>query len=146
VAVPEIRIQGDVPAPPQVVWDLYTDHCGWQDWAGIREVVLRQQGDPPPNGVGASRVMRARGIAVEEEVIGFEPPRRLVYRLVGGVPIRNHRGEVLFSPSETGTHVEWIVRFDPLIPFTGALIARVLRRAIADVLRRLTEYQFDRAA
>ena len=70
----EIRIQGEVPAPPQRVWDLYTDHCGWEQWAGVKEVVLRQQGSPAPNGVGASRVLRSRGIAVEEEVIAFEPP------------------------------------------------------------------------
>lgn len=144
--MPEIRIQGEVPAPPQVVWDLFTDHCSWEEWAGIREVVLRQQGEPAPNGVGASRVMRSRGIAVEEEVIAFEPPTRMVYRLVEGVPIRNHRGEVCFSPSPVGTHVEWTVRFDPLIPFTGWLFARLIRGAIEDVLKRLSEYGFERAA
>ena len=142
----EIRIQGEVPAPPQQVWDLYTDHCSWEDWAGVREVVLRQQGDPPPNGVGASRVMRSRGIAIEEEVIVFEPPRRMVYRLVAGAPIRNHQAEVLFSPSETGTRVEWHVRFDPLVPFTGPLVGLLLRRGLSAVLGRLAAYPFNRAA
>lgn len=142
----EIRIQGEVPAPPQRVWDLYTDHCGWEEWAGVHEVVLRQPGYPAPNGVGASRVVRSRGIAVEEEVIAFEPPRRMVYRLVAGAPIRNHQGEVQFSPCAAGTLVEWTVRFDPLIPFTGALLARVLRTALQDVLKRLAAYDFEPAA
>ncbi len=144
--MPEIRIQGEIPASPQVVWDVYTDHRGWQDWAGFREVVLRQQGEPAPNGVGATRVLRARGMAVEEEVIAFEPPERMVYRLVAGIPVRNHEGEVRFAPSEIGTHVEWVVRFDPLIPFTGALLARLLRGALQDILDRLAAYEFGRAA
>ncbi len=139
----EIRIQGEVPAPPQRVWDLYTDHTGWETWAGVDEVVLRQAGDPAPNGVGASRVLRARGIAVEEEVIAFEPPRRMVSRLVAGAPVRNHEGEVRFSPSATGTLVEWTMRFDPLIPFTGALVARVMRRVLRDILERLAAYDFE---
>ena len=142
----EIRIQGEVPAPPQRVWDLYTDHCGWEKWAGVREVVLRQPGNPAPNGVGASRVLRSRGIAVEEEVIAFEPPRRMVYRLVAGAPIRNHQGEVRFSPSATGTLVEWTVRFDPLIPFTGALVSRVIRAFLRDILKRLAAFDFEGAA
>ena len=142
----EIRIQGEVAASPQAVWDVYTDHRGWQDWAGVREVVLRQQGEPAPNGVGASRVLRARGMAIEEEVIAFDPPKRMVYRLVAGAPVRNHQGEVRLTPSQVGTHVEWVVRFDPLIPFTGGLLARVGRRVLQDVLDRLTAYEFDRAA
>ncbi len=128
------------------MWDLYTDHCGWEQWAGVKEVVLHQPGSPAPNGVGASRVLRSRGIAVEEEVIAFEPPRRMVYRVVAGAPIRNHQGEVRFSPSATGTRVEWTVRFDPLIPFTGALVARVIRAGLQDILKRLAAYDFERAA
>ena len=99
-----------------------------------------------PLSVGASRVVRSRGIAIEEEVIAFEPPRRMVYRLVAGAPIRNHQGEVRFSPSATGTLVEWTVRFDPLIPFTGALVARVIRAGLQDFLKRLAAYDFERAA
>ena len=115
-------------------------------WGTCRLVVLRQQGEPAPNGVGASRVLRARGMAVEEEVIAFEPPERLVYRLVAGAPVRNYQGEVRFTPSEVGTHVDWVVRFDPLIPFTGAPLARVLRGALQDILDRLAAYEFGRAA
>jgi len=141
----EFAIQAEIAAAPSAVWDLYTDHRGWADWAGVREVVLRQEGEPPPNGVGASRVLRAGGIAVEEEVIVFEPPERMVYRLVAGVPVRNHEGEVCFSPSGAGTRIDWRVRFDPLIPFTGPLLRRVLRSAIQDIVDRLVGYDFGRA-
>jgi hypothetical protein len=38
------------------------------------------------------------------------------------------------------------VRFDPLIPFTGALVARVIRAVLQDILKRLAAYDFERAA
>ncbi len=74
----EIDLEAQVPAPREAVWKVYTDHVGWQSWAGVQEVVLRQQGDPPPDGLGAIRVIRSRGIAIEEEVTAFTPPERMV--------------------------------------------------------------------
>ena len=62
---------------------------------------------------------------------------------MAGAPIRNHQGEVRFSPSATGTLVEWTVRFDPLIPFTGALVSRVMRRVLRDILERLAAYDLE---
>jgi hypothetical protein len=112
---------------------------GWTRWAGVKEVVLRQTGDPPPNGLGAIRVIRARGMAFEEEITAFEPPRRMGYRLVAGAPVRDHAGEVRFDPDSAGTRVTWTIRFRPLVPGTGWLLRRVLERGIRDVLTALAE-------
>lgn len=138
----EILIQAEIPATPEAVWAVFTDHRGWERWAGVREVVLRHEGDPPPNGVGASRVIRASGIAVEEEVVAFEPPKRMVYRLIAGIPVRDHEAEVRFEPTQAGTLVVWRVRFRPLIPFTGRLIARFMRSSLRGILARLATYPF----
>lgn len=134
----ELKVQAEIPASPERVWAVYTDHRGWVKWAGVREVVLRQEGEPPPDGLGATRVIRTAGLAIEEEVIAFEPPKRMVYRLVAGLPIRNHQGEVLFEATGRGTRVLWRVRFDPLLPGTGGLLVWALRRALGDVLARLS--------
>jgi uncharacterized protein YndB with AHSA1/START domain len=133
----QIELSRQIPAAPDRVWALYTDHEGWEKWAGVKEVVLRQKGDPPPNGLGAIRVIRASGMAIEEEVTAFEPPRRMAYRLVAGAPIRDHAGEVRFEPDGAGTRVTWTVRFRPLVPGTGWLIRRMLERSLGDVLERL---------
>ena len=135
----QIELSQTVPAPPDRVFAFYTDHVGWERWAGVKEVVLRQTGDPPPNGLGAIRVIRARGMAIEEEITAFEPPRRLGYRLVAGAPVRDHAGEVRFEPDAAGTRVTWTVRFRPLIPGTGWLLRRVLERGLRDVLAALAE-------
>ena len=141
--MPEFQLQGSVAAPRERVWRLYVDHVGWMRWAGVKEVVLRQQGDPPPNGLGAIRVMRSSGIAIEEEVTAFDPPKYMAYRLVGGVPVRDYEAEVRFEDSESGTDITWDVRFRPLIPFTGGLMKRVIQRGLQDVLDRLARVNFD---
>ena len=124
--MPEIHLQGTVAAPRDAVWRVYTDHRGWTRWAGVKEVVLRQQGDPPPNGLGSIRVVRSRGIAIEEEITAFEPPQRMAYRLIGGLPVKNYEAEVRFDESESGTAISWDISFQPRIPFTGTLLARVM--------------------
>ncbi|HTO68800.1 MAG TPA: SRPBCC family protein [Myxococcota bacterium] len=136
----QIELVQHVPAPRERVFDFYTDHEGWTRWAGVREVVLRQKGDPPPNGLGAIRVIRARGIAVEEEVTAFDRPSRMEYRVVAGVPIRDHLGEVRFEPDGAGTRVLWNIRFRPLVPGTGWLLRRVLTQQLQGMLARLSEH------
>jgi uncharacterized protein YndB with AHSA1/START domain len=140
--MPQIHLQGTIAAPRDAVWRVYTDHRGWTRWAGVKEVVLRQQGDPPPNGLGTIRVIRSGGIAIEEEITAFDPPKRMAYRLIGGLPVKNYEAEVRFDESESGTAISWDISFQPRIPFTGALLARVMKSGLQDVLDRLARYQF----
>jgi uncharacterized protein YndB with AHSA1/START domain len=46
-------------APPQTVFDVLTDHRGYAEYTPLRRVELEREGDPPPNGVGAIRVLHA---------------------------------------------------------------------------------------
>jgi uncharacterized protein YndB with AHSA1/START domain len=133
----QIEVSEHVQAPPAVVFARYTDHERWVDWAGVKEVVLRQQGHPAPNGLGAIRVIRQAGMAIEEEVTAFDPPKRMAYRLVAGAPVRDHSGEVRFDPEGSGTRVTWTIRFRPLIPGTGWLLRRALERGLRTVLASL---------
>ncbi len=138
VPVREIQVHVDVPAAPEAAWELFTDHLGWERWAGAKEVVLRQEGHPAPNGLGAIRVLRVGGLAIEEEVTAFDAPRRMAYRLVAGLPTRDHSGEVEFEPSETGTRLTWKICFRPWVPGTGRPLEWVLQRAVQEVVRRFS--------
>ena len=131
------EIETTIAAPPASVWELLANHRGWADWAGVREVVLRQEGDPPPNGLGAIRVLRLRGLALEEEILGFDPPKRMSYRLSAGLPIRDHAGEIELEPAGDGTALRWTVRFRPSVPGTGWLLRAALERGVRDVCDRL---------
>ena len=133
----QIEISEHVPAPPAAVFARYTDHERWVDWAGVKEVVLRQQGHPAPNGLGAIRVIRQAGMAIEEEITAFDAPKFMAYRLVAGAPVRDHSGEVRFDPEGSGTRMTWTVRFRPLVPGTGWLMSRILERGLRSVLSAL---------
>jgi uncharacterized protein YndB with AHSA1/START domain len=125
-------------APGQQVWDRYTDHCAWTEWAGLGRVSLDREGDPAPNGVGCVRVFSNAGFRVYEEVLSFDPPVRMTYRLVkGAVPLRDHLGEVTFEAQGDDTLVTWRCQFNSGIPGCGGLLRRMITRMFASVLDRL---------
>ena len=133
----EIKLTREILASPEAIFAVLSDHRGMVGWAGAREVVLRHEGDPPPNGVGAVRVIRAAGLAVEEEITGFDPPKRMEYRVVAGIPIRDHHGEIRLEPESDFTKLTWEIRFRPLIPGTGWLLRPLLTRALTDMMTGL---------
>jgi len=136
--VQHVEVRQHIPAPIQAVWARYTDHRSWTYWAGIGQVALERAGDPAPNGVGCVRRITNRGVTVYEQVLSFEPPRRMTYRLVrGAVPIRDHLGEVLFEPRDEGTLVTWRCRFNSRIPGLGGLLQRFVTRLFENVLEGL---------
>jgi uncharacterized protein YndB with AHSA1/START domain len=137
----QVEVSRTINAPVQAVWDRYTDHVSWSTWAGLGTVQLERHGTPPPNGVGCVRVFSNLGLkVVYEEVLSFEPPRRMTYRIVRGpVPLKDHHGEVLFEPTESGTRIVWRCQFDSKIPGLGGLfrilVTRMFRNALAGLAR-----------
>ena len=140
----EIKLARQIPAPPEAVFEVLSDHRGMAKWSGAREVVLRHEGDPPPNGVGAVRVIRAAGMAIEEEITAFDPPKRMAYRIVAGLPVRDHEGEIRLELSGEATRLVWEVRFRPLVPGTGWLLRRLLARALGQVADALVREVLER--
>jgi uncharacterized protein YndB with AHSA1/START domain len=138
--VVQIRVSHDYDAPIERVWACYTDHRGWSRWARIGRVTLAREGQPTPDGVGCIRAITTLGVTIQEEVLAFEPPRRMTYTLIrGAVPIRNHQGEVRFEPLPGGrTHVTWRCQFDSMIPFLGGVLRHGVARTFAQVLARMT--------
>ena len=129
-------------APPAQVWKVYTDHAGWSAWAGLGSSRLATEGHPDRNGVGAVRCFTTGPVSVYEEVLTFEPPKRMTYRVVrGGIPImKDHLGEVLLEPDGAGTRLIWRCRFDSRVPGLGApmrwLVTRLFTRALDGLARR----------
>ena len=64
----------EVKAPPQVVFDVLTDHRGYAAITPLRKVELEREGEPAPNGVGAIRALHSVGPPLREEVLVYEPP------------------------------------------------------------------------
>ena len=137
----QVEVERRFSAPPQAVWDVYTDHARWSEWAGFARSWLEVEGRPDRNGSGAVRAFGSGPVRAFEEVLDFEPPKRMTYRLVrGGLPLRDHLGEVVFEPDGDGTRVVWRCRFESKLPGLGGLlrvaVTRVFRQALEGLARR----------
>lgn len=133
-----------IAGPPRAVWDVYTDHASWAEWSGVRAARIAREGDPAPNGSGCVRVLGPGPFAAHEEILDFEPPRRMTYRIVGGrVPLRDHFGEVTLAPEGEGTRIVWRCRFESKLPGLGGLLRAMITRLFSGVLDGLAEKRFS---
>ena len=132
-----------IAAPPEVTWQVISDHEAMSEWAGIGPVRRTVDGETDPNGRGAQRELNLGGKIIEQ-VITHNPPDSYRYRIIKGSPFVCHQGEVLLRPNDDGTAVTWKIRFRPRIPGTGRLIAaglsRALNRMMITRLRRHVEH------
>lgn len=118
----ELTFELSFAVPPERVWSALADHGSMGKWTGA-PVRLVARGDEA--GVGAVRRVRVGPLAIDEEVVYADPPRRMVYRVLRGAPVSHHRGEVLIEPEGTGSRLTWNIRF---VAAPG--VARVLEGAI----------------
>ncbi|MCR9159181.1 MAG: SRPBCC family protein [Nannocystaceae bacterium] len=128
-------------ASPQRMWDVLTTHEEMPSWFKVvRKAVLDPAGRDERNGLGAVRHLHAVGPAVVEEVIEWEPPRRYVYALRGGAPIRNHRGEVTVEAASDGAKATWRIQFEPMIPLSGVVMRPLMTLLARTLLRNAAQY------
>jgi uncharacterized protein YndB with AHSA1/START domain len=128
--------QVTVDASPSVVWALLADIRGWPDWSPNDRVELVREGDPPPDGTGAERLLFTGRVTVREEITVFEPGTRLGYRLLSGMPLRDYTAEITLTPRDEGraTDVRWAARWRTQPPIAGF----VMRAVMNQILRRFT--------
>jgi uncharacterized protein YndB with AHSA1/START domain len=131
-----VEVEQIIEAPPEAVFARYTDHAGWSRWAGAGKVSLAREGSPDRNGIGCVRAFEA-AMGLQEEVIEFDPPTHMAYRVVrGGFPIKDHRGDVRFEPHTRGTRVVWSCEFGSRVPFSAGAMERFVRLVFRVLLAR----------
>jgi hypothetical protein len=147
--MPRILMEQRFDASPERVFEIMTDHVGFGR-AVNAEVRIERPGTPAPNGLGAIRAVKARGVTVREEVVRWDAPRAMDYRVIGGAPLQNHLGEIRVAPDGGGARVDYRIRFDwPWYlggAVVGQMLARTLRREISAGLVRLAESARSAAA
>jgi uncharacterized protein YndB with AHSA1/START domain len=136
-----------VAAPPEIVFDVLTDHRRYTEITPLRRAELEREGEPAPNGLGAIRVLSAMpGPPMREEVIGYDPPHRFSYTILSGLPFRDHIGTVELSPRDGGTEVVYAIHTTPTLPVGGFLAIAVLKQAIKQLLGGVAKESERRAA
>ncbi len=136
----------EVQAPPEVVFDVLTDHRSYAEMTPLRKSELEREGEPAPDGVGAIRVLTAVGPPLREEVVAYERPSRFSYKVLSGAPIRDHLGTALLTPSGPGTTITYSVRMMPTVPIGGGVVVAVIKQAIQQLLDGVTAEAERRAA
>ena len=128
-----------VNAAPDTVWEVVSDHTGMPQWTPFRKAILEEPGRPDPNGVGAIRSLHLLGPPTREEVIEFDPPHRLRYRLLSGLPFRDYIGEITIESEGPDSRLSTDIRFRTRIPGTqvfGPIAIRIATRAAAHLAER----------
>jgi uncharacterized protein YndB with AHSA1/START domain len=149
-----LTLEQSLPASPSAVWPFVTDPARMNAWSLARIDPVSPGDGADPGGVGALRriTVRARGrdVSFEEVIEHADHGSRLVYRVVRGLPVRAHRGEITLAREGGGarTRLRWDVDFSFLLPGVGAAARRVLdgqlRRsltALADAVRGAPEIE-----
>lgn len=124
----------EVAAPPETVFDVLTDHRHYAEMTPLRKSVLEREGEPAPNGVGSIRVLSAVGPPLREETIVYQRPARFSYKLLSGLPVRDHVGTVSLEPNGAGTKVTYAVRTNPTLPVVGGAVVAVVKQGVTQLL------------
>jgi uncharacterized protein YndB with AHSA1/START domain len=141
--VSKLHVEADrtIAAPPAEVWALVSDARRYPEWGPWRSGAYQQAGRDSERGPGAvqvliseRRVYGRRGKSVERILVA-EPEQRLVYEVIGGLPVRNYRGEVTLAPAGDGTRVHWSADWDDTMG--GRLVHRSLRVFYPDMMEGL---------
>lgn len=136
----------EVAAPPEIVFDVLTDHRRYTEITQLRKAELEREGEPAPNGVGAIRRLTAVGPPMREEVLAYEPGKRFSYKLLSGLPVRDHVGTVELTPGGGGTRVVYAVRTTPTLPLVGGAFLVGMKFGIKQLLGGVAKEAERRAA
>jgi uncharacterized protein YndB with AHSA1/START domain len=130
-----VEAEGVARAAPEVVWELVANADSYSQWGPWSASGYENLGAQAPDGAGVIRWMRYGRTTTVERVLASEPPERLVYTVVKGIPVRNYQAEVTLSPEGEGTHIRWTATWDRTLP--GRFVHRRLRAIYPDVVGRL---------
>jgi uncharacterized protein YndB with AHSA1/START domain len=131
-----VEAQGATAAGPEAVWMLIADANAYPRWGPWTEGGYRPPAEGPsrPGAVQWFRYGR-RSITVEE-VLEADAPRRLVYTVRRGLPVRNYQAEVTLTPASAGgTSIRWTATWDKT--FTGRIVHRKLQQVYREVITSL---------
>jgi len=130
----------EISAPIDRVFDALADHDTMGSWldANIRRTKNSEVKAEGPNGTGSIRTIKMFGLVeFDETVVVFKKPNTIEYKITRGSPLRNHHGRINLIEKNGKTEVTWDIRFDMAIPFTGALMAWLLKTSVGGGLRKL---------
>lgn len=126
-----VEIVQDFALPVERVYGYLSEHENLGPLFGAKVERVRD-GEDSRNGVGSVRRLKVAPLPWFEETVTRAVPNELVeYRITQGpTPLRDHRGEMRFAPTGTGSTLTYVIEFGAVVPLMDRLIARSLERSI----------------
>jgi len=124
----EVRMEIDLPAPPEEVWDLVMDPERLEQWVTIHRKLGEHSSGRPRVGSWMKQTMSIRGahFKVNWELVVCEPGKRAEWH--GKGPARSHAETeyVLTENGNGGTHFSYRNIFKAPMGLIGAAASKVL--------------------
>jgi len=132
--VQRIEIDHDFVQPVERVYAYLAEHENLGPLFGAKVSRVRD-GDTERNGVGSVRALRVGVLPPFEETVTEAIPNELIgYRITQGSPLRDHHGEMHFTPLGTGTRLRYVIEFGAVAPGLDKVIKLGLERSIRAAL------------
>ena len=132
----QVEAEGAAGARPDVVWALVSDANTYPRWGPWSEGGYRPQSEGPSRKGSVQWFRYGRRTTSVEEILEIEAPRRIVYSVLSGLPVKNYRAEVTLTPTASnGTSVRWTATWDKT--FMGRMVHRKLQKVYPEIVNAL---------
>jgi uncharacterized protein YndB with AHSA1/START domain len=134
-------VEAHSQALPDAVFAVLADARRWSTWAGPVVPTSSWERGSPAGGVGAVRRLGLGPLSSREEIVEFDPPRRLAYVLRSAERLHHYAATVELRPDPTGgTRVVWSGSTESAVPGVAAVVGAGFHRLVAGFARRLVRY------
>ena len=125
-----VEIDHDFFKPVEAVFAYLSEHENLGPLFGAK-VTRVKDGHTERNGVGSVRKLRVAVLPPFEETVTEVIPNELIrYKITKGSPLRDHHGEMRFSPHGTGCHLRYVIEFGAVVPGLDRVVKAGLERSI----------------
>ena len=126
-----VEAEGITSADPEAVWSLVADANGYPSWGPWNDGGYQPAAEGPSR-KGSIQWFRYGRHTTVEEILEVDEPRRLVYTVLRGMPVRNYRAELTLTPAAPkGTSVRWTATWD------GTFMGRMVHRRLQQIYRQV---------
>lgn len=132
-----IEIRHELALPVDRAYAYLSEHENLGTLFGAKVERVRD-GDTSRNGAGSVRRLKVGPLPWFEETVTAAVPDELVeYRITKGGVLRDHRGEMRFTPHGSGTTLDYVIEFRGAVPLLGPVVKLGLERTIRTGLRKV---------
>ncbi|QKT05828.1 SRPBCC family protein [Gordonia sp. X0973] len=131
--MPSSTVEAVIAAERPRVYAAFADREGTGKFLPLT-VRLVSPGAQERQGVGAVHSLGVGKLGIREQITELVPDEKIVYRVVGGLPVRSHVGTIEFADAPGGTMVRYTMDSDPKIPVPAAVLTPVLNGLIGSMI------------